>query len=134
MAETFAPYAIDRQSVFGMLGDCFEIVMRSVTGQHITEIDEEGNAHWGEGTQEECLKDAEYAMNKVSWHLVELLAHSRATEDVIGADYFNGERFMDYMGRFENYRADFVGQWDAAKTTTEYELGLDTEDPYEEEE
>ena len=132
MGETNAPYVIDRQNFISMLGDCFEIVMRTVAGQHIAGLDEDGNAVWGEGTEEECLSDAEYAINKVSWHAMELVAHGRAVEDIIGADYISGDRFQDYMVKFDNYREKFVGDWEAVKTATEFDLGLDTEREEEE--
>lgn len=135
MTEALAPYVIDRYDFSGVLGDCFEIIMRAVDGQTIDSIDEDGNiASWKDGTREERLKDAEYAFNMVAHHALQLCASGKAVENVIGSDYITGERFQDYMEHHTHLYNDLEGRYEARKIACEEELGLEMEFPYEGEE
>ena len=129
--DTLAPYAIDRMDFPGMLGDCFEIVMRAANGQAIGEIDDDGNAvKWVEAAPEERMRDAGHAFERVAYEAIQLCASGNAVDKVCPVR-IEGERFMDYCNHHALFANDLMDRYEAAKTAVEYELGIDTEEPYE---
>lgn len=116
-------YWIDRSSFAGMLGDCFEVVVRAALGQRVGGLTEDGNVDfWEDASREECAREAEAAFNRAAMEALELCAGGRAMEAVTGV--LRGDESFAYMREQAELMCELQGAYDGRKLACEFELGL----------
>lgn len=113
-------------SLGGMLGDCFELIAHAAAGQVPAGLDEyaEDVERWRQGTREECVRAAADAAEIMAYNCIQLCAHGKASEEVLGNEWCAGRKFFEYMAGVEDHKARIYDDFDARKLACEVELGI----------